>query len=174
MFRMTPRRVRKMSSDRASRNFPIVVSIIVALMLAIAPMPEWAVAFRPDWVAITLIYWSMNLPRTYGVGIAWLVGIVLDVAQGTLLAQHALALSLVVYLTVKFHLQLRVFPASQMAATVLALLGIYRFVLFWINGIAGVEADAVTYWGPVLSGALLWPIIATVLNSLPYRSGSRA
>ena len=163
-----------MSNERASRSFPIIASLIAALMLAIAPMPEWAQAFRPDWVALTLIYWAMNLPRTYGIGIAWLIGIVLDVAQGTLLAQHALGLSLIVYLTVKFHLQLRVFPMSQMAATVLALLGLYRFVLFWINGIAGVDASAVSYWGPVVSGALIWPVVATVLGTLPYRSRSRA
>ena len=162
-----------MSSERASRSFPVIVSIIVALMLAIAPMPEWAEPFRPDWVALTLIYWAMNLPRTCGVGVAWLIGIVLDVAQGTLLAQHALGLSLIVYLTVKFHLQLRVFPMSQMAATVFALLAMYRFVLFWINGIAGVEAAAVSYWGPVLTGALVWPLIATVLRTVPVRAASR-
>lgn len=157
------------SRDRTSRPLPIIGSIVVALMLAIAPLPDWAIPFRPDWVAMTLIYWAMHLPRTCGVGIAWLVGLVLDVAQGTLLAQHALALSLVVYLTAKFHLQLRVFPMSQMAATVMALLGIYRFIIFWINGVAGVSAPATTYWGPVVTGALLWPLLAMVLGSLPYR-----
>ena len=163
-----------MAKDRVSRHLPIVLSIIVALMLTIAPMPQWAIAFRPDWVALTLIYWAMNLPRTWGIGIAWLIGIVLDVMQGTLLAQHALALSLIVYLTVKFHLQLRVFPTSQMAATVFALLAIYRFVLFWINGIAGVSVPLVTYWGPVITGALFWPLVAGVLRTVPYRAGSRS
>jgi len=163
-----------MSKDRASRNGPVAISILVAMLLMLAPMPGWAAPFRPDWIALTLIYWSMNLPRTYGVGIAWLIGIFLDVAQGTLLAQHALALSLIAFLTIKFHLQLRVFPVSQMAATVLALLAIYRFVLFWINGIAGVDVPAVTYWGPVVTGALVWPLVAMLLRALPYRARSRA
>ncbi len=163
-----------MSKERASRRLPVILSIVAALMLAIAPMPEWAAAFRPDWVALTLIYWAMNLPRTWGVGIAWVIGIVLDVAHGTLLAQHALALSLIVYLTVKFHLQLRVFPMSQLAATVFALLAVYRFVLFWINGVAGVDAPAVTYWGPVITGALLWPLVVILLRAVRYRAGARA
>ena len=158
-----------MSRDRASRPLPILLSIIVAMMLAIAPLPDWLNAYRPDWVPLTLIYWSMHLPRTYGIGIAWLTGLVLDVALGTLLAQHALALSLVIYLTAKFHLQLRVFPVSQMAATVLALLSVYRFVLFWINGVAGVSAAAVVYWGPIVTGTLAWPLVALILGSLPYR-----
>jgi rod shape-determining protein MreD len=131
-------------------------------MLAIAPMPEWAEAFRPNWVALTLIFWAMNLPASYGVGWAWVIGLVLDVAQGTLLGQHALALSLVIYVTVKFHLQFRQFPALQLTVTVFALLAIYQFILFWINGVAGFNAPAVNYWGPVVTGTLIW-LPATML-----------
>ena len=78
-------------------------------------------------------------------------------------------MSLIIYLTAKFHLQLRVFPVSQMAATVLALLSVYRFILFWINGVAGVSAPAVTYWGPIVTGTLAWPLLVLILESLPYR-----
>jgi len=159
-----------MSDDRASRRLPVLISIVVALMLAIAPMPNWAAPFRPDWVALTLIYWSMHLPRTYSVGHAWLVGIVLDVAHGTLLGQHALALSCIVYLTIKFHLQLRLYPVSQMALTIVPLLGLYEFLLFWINGVAGIHAPLAAYWGPVLTSALLWPLVTLVLRTVPYRS----
>ncbi len=109
-----------MSSRRSKRTFPVIVSIVVALMLAIAPLPGWAEPFRPDWVALTLIYWSMTLPQNYSVGSAWIVGLILDVAQGTLLGEHALALCLVIYITVKFHLQLRQFPLLQLSATVFA------------------------------------------------------
>ena len=133
-----------MTQDRASRRLPVVACIIAALMLAIAPMPDWASPFRPDWVALTLIYWAMILPRTYSVGTAWIVGILLDVAQGSLLGQHAVALFFVAYISVKFHLQFRVFPVSQMTATVFAILAFYQFILFWVNGVAGVNAPAVT------------------------------
>ena len=161
-----------MSNDRASRRLPILTSIVVALMLAIAPMPDWAGPFRPDWVALALIYWSMNLPRTYSVGHAWLIGIVLDVAHGTLLGQHAIALSCIVYLTIKFHLQFRLYPVSQMALTIIPLLGLYEFLLFWINGVTGIHAPLTTYWGPVLTRALLWPLITLVLRTVPYRTRS--
>jgi rod shape-determining protein MreD len=159
-----------MSNERASRRLPILVSIVVALMLAIAPLPDWATAFRPDWVALTLVYWSMNLPRTYSVGHAWLVGIVLDVAHGTLLGQHALALSCIVYLTVKFHLQFRLYPVSQMALTIIPLLALYEFLLFWINGVTGIHAPLVTYWGPLITSALIWPLLVMALRTVPYRS----
>ena len=159
-----------MSSDRATRRVPILMSIVVALMMVMAPLPDWAAPYRPDWVAMTLIFWSLTLPRTYSVGHAWLVGIVLDVAHGTLLGQHALALSFVVYLTVKFHLQLRVFPVSQMALTIVPLLAVYEFLLFWINGVTGIHTALAVYWGPILTSALLWPLATIVLRTVPYGS----
>lgn len=158
-----------MTADRSSRGLPVIACIVAALMLAMAPMPDWASPFRPDWVALTLIYWTMMLPRTYSVGTAWIVGIILDVAQGTLLGQHAMALCFVVYVTVKFHLQFRVFPASQMSATVFAMLAFYQFILFWINGVAGVTTPAITYWGPVITGALIWPLLTLIFGSVRYR-----
>ncbi len=155
-----------MSERRVSRTLPIIATFVVALMLAIAPLPGWAEPYRPSFVTLTLIYWSMTLPQNYSVGSAWIVGVVLDVAQGTLLGQHALALSFVVYITVKFHLQLRQFPMLQLSATVFALLALQQFILFWINGVVGVNAPTETYWGPVISGTLLWPILAIILAGI--------
>lgn len=159
-----------MSNNAASRPLPVIVSIVLALILSIAPMPDWAAPYRPDWVAMTLIYWTMNLPRSYSVGWAWIIGIVLDVAQGTLLGQHALALSLVIYLTAKFHLQLRQFPLLQLTATVFALLSLYQFILFWINGVAGVNTPIVSYWGPLLTSLLLWPMLSMLFGGIRYRA----
>lgn len=155
-----------MSDRRVSRTLPIITTIVVALMLAIAPLPDWTVPYRPDFVTLTLIYWSITLPQNYNVGSAWIVGVVLDVAQGTLLGQHALALSLVVYITVKFHLQLRPFPMLQLSAAVFILLALHQFILFWINGVVGVNAPAEMYWGPVVSGTLVWPILAAMLAGI--------
>ena len=158
-----------MSDARNARRLPVLLSIVAALMLSIVPLPSVVEAFRPDWVALTLIYWAMTLPRSYSVGTAWVVGIVVDVAHGTLLGQHALALCFVVYVTVKFHLQLRVFPLSQMTATVFALLALYQFLLFWINGVAGEHTESVTYWGPVISGTLIWPVLSMLLSGISHR-----
>lgn len=163
-----------MSNGRNTWRLPVLLSIVVALMLGIVPLPAAVEAFRPDWVALTLIYWAMTLPRSYSVGTAWVVGIVVDVAHGTLLGQHALALCFVIYVTVKFHLQLRVFPLSQMTATVFALLALYQFLLFWINGVAGLHTDAVTYWGPVVSGTLIWPLLSMLFAGIRYRVRSDA
>jgi hypothetical protein len=53
---------------------------------------------------------------------------------------------------------------------VLALLAIYQFILFWINGVAGTYADAVAYWGPLVSGTVLWPLVAHFYSGIRYRA----
>ena len=161
-----------MNRDRASRRLPIIISLLIGLMLTMMPLPNAIAAFRPDWLALLVIFWAMQLPRTWSVGTAWIIGIVLDVSQGTLLGQHALALCVVAFVTVRFHLLMRVFPLPQLTATVLPILALYQFLMFWINGVAGVHAPAVAYWGPVVSGTLLWPVVMTFLSGMRYRTRS--
>ena len=158
-----------MSSMGASGRVPVIVTLIVALMLMILPLPDRVEPFRPDWVTLTLIYWAMMLPRTWSVGSAWIVGIILDVAQGTILGQHALALSVVVFVTVRFHLLMRVFPMQQLTATIFALLALYQFLLFWINGVAGIDVRLVHYWAPVIVGTILWPVVTMLLSGIRQR-----
>ena len=162
-----------MISARASRHLPVIVMILLALMLTLVPLPEALDPLRPDWVMLILIYWAMTAPSSYNVGSAWVIGILLDVAQGTLLGQHALALCVVVYVTIKFHLLMRVFPLLQLTATVFALLALYQFLLFWINGVAGVTASAIDYWVSVITGAIVWPFLAMFLSGMSFRAQTR-
>ena len=161
-----------MSRDHGSHRLPVVMTLLVGLMLSIMPLPDGLRAFRPDWIALLLIFWAMHLPRTWSVGTAWIIGVILDVSYGTLLGQHALALSITVFVTVRFHLLMRVFPLSQLTATIFALLALYQFLLFWINGVAGVTAPATTYWGPVITGSVVWPFLYMFLSGVRYRSRS--
>jgi len=158
-----------MNRGSGLRRLPVIVTIIFSLMLMVIPLPDWAAPFRPDWIALTLVYWAMMMPRTWSVGSAWIIGIVLDVAQGTILGQHALALCFIVFMTVRFHLLMRVFPIQQLTATVFAILAVYQFILFWVNGVAGVDVPAVNYWGPVISGTLFWPVVTILLSGVRAR-----
>ena len=160
--------------SRPERRLPVLITLLVGLMLSIMPLPESVEPFRPDWLALLLIFGAMQLPRSWSVGTAWIVGIVLDVSYGTLLGQHAVALCVIVFATVRFHLLMRVFPLSQLTLTVFALISLYQFILFWINGVAGVTAPSITYWAPVITGTLLWPFFYMFLSGIRFRSSSGA
>jgi rod shape-determining protein MreD len=141
----------------ARRNWwTSILSLVATLALASVPLPDAVAPLRPDWVAVVLLYWSLMAPRHFSLMTAFWMGIALDTLSGALLGQNALALLVVVYLAEKFHLRLRVFPLSQLAVTVLLLLGLYEFILFWIDGMAGRPVPLAERWVPPLTGTLVW------------------
>lgn len=161
-----------MSPARAQGGWLIAATIVVALMLAILPLPTWAEAYRPAWVIIALIYWSMQEPQRVGVGVAWTVGLLLDVMQGSLLGQHAFAAAVVAYLTLGLHQRLRVFPLLQQALTVLMFTALYQLILLWFNGIIGKGPVGWQYWMPSLMSLILWPWVFVFMRDLRRRSRS--
>jgi rod shape-determining protein MreD len=141
-----------------------MLSLAATLALAAVPLPDSVAHFRPDWVAVVLIYWSLIAPRQFSLLTAFWMGIALDTLTGALLGQNALALLVVVYLAEKFYLRLRVFPVSQLAITVLILLGLYEFILFWIDGRAGRTVPLNERWLPPLTGTLVWVVLYVFLD----------
>ena len=151
-------------SARETRSLAPAFSLLGALILSIFPLPDAIASFRPDWVAIVLLYWSLVAPHRYGLVTAAFVGIVLDTLTGSLLGQHALALLLIVFLSQRFHLRIRAFPASQVAMVVIGLLGLYEFVLFWVDGIAGRTVPLIDRWAPLVGGAVVWLVMLALLE----------
>jgi rod shape-determining protein MreD len=149
------------------------LTLLGALILSALPLPDSVAAFRPDWAVIVLIYWSLIAPRRYGLLTALWMGLALDTLSGALLGQHALALLIVVYLSQRFYLRIRVFPMSQLAVTVVLLLSVYQFTLFWIDGIAGRTVPLIERWGPVVSGAVLFALILTAFDRRRQAAAAR-
>ena len=144
----------------------IVVTLCVAMLLAILPMPEWARPFRPQWVTLVLLYWAIALPHRVGVGSGFLAGIVLDVLTGALLGQHALGLSVVTFIAIQLHQRIRVFPFWQQSLGILVLLVIEHLLSLWVIGATRGVAPGLSYWGVPLIGALLWPWIFVTLRKV--------
>ncbi len=147
----------------------IFVSVLVAYMLTIVPLPEWARLARPEWAALVLIYWCMAVPHRVGVVIGWLVGLGQDAVQATLLGQHALAYALVAYLVLRLHQRIRVYPLPQQALIVLVLLLLSNLVQAWISGLANQPVPGAAYWLPPLIGTLLWPWVFVIMRGVRRR-----
>ena len=142
-------------------------------ILTIVPTPDFLENFKPDWTLLLLIFLSINIPKEFNVGTAFILGILVDVSKGTLLGQHAFAYLLVIFLTSKLHLQLRNYPLLQLTAIICLILMIYQFILFWINGVSGISSSISSYMGPVISGTVLWPIISKLFGTLFLYSTSK-
>lgn len=142
------------------------LTIIAAFVLSMMPLPDWAQAFRPDWVTLVLIYWVMALPANIGVTIAWCVGLMLDVSHGAILGQHALGLVLVIYVVHSQHQRLRVASLVQQAIVIFILLLMKQAIVLWVSGIMGHPPDSWLYFMSSLTGALFWPWIYIILRDL--------
>ncbi len=141
-------------------------TLLAALILMLIPLPDWAGPWRPDWLAITLIYWCMARPEHLGVGIAWLLGLLVDVVYGTLLGQYALGFAILAFITIRFHTRARNYPIHQQAIFVGVTLLPYMSILLWIQGVQGEDPKSWTYWAPVLTSMLLWPVVYNVLRAV--------
>lgn len=143
-----------------------VLTFLAAIALTIVPLPHWAVWLRPMWVPMLLITWVMLKPEWAHIGIAFVVGLFLDVLLGTIMGEHALALSFVCYFVARFHHNLKLFPISQQALVVFLLLFCYQFIGFWIQHFVSHAAGTWWYWLPILPSALLWPLLFWMMQSL--------
>lgn len=157
-----------MTSEMRGR-LVLYTTFAIALILSVVPVPHWAEPFIPDWVALTLIYWCMATPERVSVGTGWILGLILDVLYGSLLGQHALALTVISFITVKMHLKFRMFPRWQQAVSVLILLAINQLLVIWIRGIIGQAPDTIAYWTPSIVGMILWPWLFVVLRDVRRR-----
>ena len=157
-----------MTRDSRTR---LLLSALLALILTVLPLPWWLDVARPAFLVLTVIYWSVNAPRAGGLAIGFFAGLMLDVFQGPVLGEHALALSLITYIAVREHQRIRSKPAIQQALIVLAALIMYEVVLFMIDGWTGHPVTSPLRWVHTLSGALIWPAAAAILS---YGAGHHA
>ena len=151
---------------RPVRIWPVILTFILALAFEVMPLPDALQAFRPPLVMMILIYWTMMWPQRVGVGTAFCIGICLDILHGQLLGQNALALIVVTYLTLRFHLQIRIFPLWQLTMTVFALLTFNALLQLLVEGLAGFSAGGLMRWTQVLTGTLLWPFVMGAMDRL--------
>jgi rod shape-determining protein MreD len=142
----------------------IILTIVLAMCLRIAPMPGIMAVINPDWVLLSLIYWALAVPERVGIFHAWTFGLLTDVLMGRLFGQHALTYSLIIYLCLKLHKRLRQFPLIQQGLFIFFCLLLSQLLLFWIKNLQHPSQLHPSFWLPVITGTLCWPLVYTALR----------
>lgn len=161
-----------MNSLLTRGTWGVFLTLTAALLLTIIPLPEAGADLRPQWVALTLIFWALNLPDRVGVFWGFGAGLALDAATGSLLGHHALGLSIVAYVAIELHARVRAFLLWQQTLFVWLLLVLERLLSLWIQGATGQPMPSLGYWGSTLIGLTLWPWLSVVLRDLGRRAGA--
>jgi len=154
----------------------ILFSCFLGLLGNLAPASGITLVVRPDFLALVILYWCIQEPRYMGVGIAWMFGLVMDVADATVFGQHALAYAVLAYGAEYFRRRVLRFPLWQQAVQVAALMVLCALIVLLVRFVGGAPLPTWQYLVPPLVGALLWPVVSVLLQTpqRPSRSRTRS
>jgi len=146
----------------ASNAF-VFLSLLVALLLNWLPWQGIFLALRPDFVALTLLYWCTHKPFRVGIGMAWMVGIIADVADASLFGQHALAYSVLAFGGIVLNRRMQMFDLRQQSLQVFPVLLMtyvtYALVHWQLHGYI-----AWSYFLGSVVSAMLWIPLTLMLQ----------
>jgi rod shape-determining protein MreD len=142
----------------------ILLTCFLGLLGNMSPGSELTLALRPDFLALVILYWCIQEPRYMGVGVAWMLGLVMDVADATVFGQHALAYAVLAYAAEYFRRRVLRFPLWQQAPQVAVLLLVCAALVLLVRVVGGAPIPRWTYFAPPIVGALLWPLLSVLLQ----------
>ncbi len=144
----------------------VILTLLIALIATIMPLPLSVDAFRPDWVLVVLIYWCLALPSRVNVISAGFVGLVLDVLLGSILGVHTAAMAVAVYIVAGNFQKIRNFSVWQQALIVGVLSALYHLIVFWMQRFLTDAVFLPSYLYPVITTIILWPWAFLLLRKI--------
>jgi rod shape-determining protein MreD len=149
----------------------IMASLLTAFVLNLLPWGHWSGV--PDFVALVLVFWSIHQPRRVGIGIAFMMGLLMDVHDATLLGENALSYTLLSYFAIMIHRRLLWFRLSAQALHVLPLLLVMQTVQLVVRVMVTGNFPSWMYFLESLVSAALWPIVSLILLAPQRRAADR-
>lgn len=147
-------------------SFVFILTFIVALMLEGLTFPAHLIWFRPEWALLVVLYWVIALPLRVGVGVAWFLGLLVDLLQGGVIGQHSLTYVLITFMCVVLYKRLRMYRRWQQALFVFLLVSINQLVGFWLDHYTGDAEPTLMIFMPAIITALLWPWCFIILRNI--------
>jgi rod shape-determining protein MreD len=142
---------------------PLFVWFTMILAFALNLVPLGRVPAMPDFVALVLVFWNVHQPRRVGIGAAFLFGLVMDVHDGALLGQHALAYSLLSFFATTIHRRLLWFAVPAQALQILPLFVAAHAVSLLVRMLAGGMFPGWEFLLAPVFESLLWPLAVWLL-----------
>ena len=159
-----------MNLARREPRWAVTFTLLLALIAQVIPLPDWLSVVRPAFVALVIIYWSIYAPHAGGIFAPWLAGIALDVFKGEVLAQNALAIALIAYVTMSLHQRLRNQTLVQQSLFAFLMLMVNEVVVWGIEGWSGHSVASPWRWIQPMIGAMMWPFIALLVGRTHTRT----
>lgn len=140
----------------------ICISFVVAFLLNLMP---WGHVYGvPDFVALVLLFWAINESRRVGLGVAFMLGLLMDVNNATFLGETALAYTLMTYFAITLHRQILWFSLAKQVWYILVLLCIPELVQIIVQFLAGSRTAGWFWILDCVIGTVVWPLVCWLLT----------
>lgn len=151
----------------------IYLSLFAAFICILIPWSGLALALRPDFMLLVLLFWLLRAPNQCSVGTAWFMGLWIDLASGGIFGQYALAYTITAFFAVIYQRRLVLFSSTQQLFYVLSLLLLSQCILLILKAFAGQDFAGWSYFLPSVTGVLLWQIAVSFgLNTGRHAHGN--
>lgn len=151
---------------RHTSPISVYISLLLALLCQLFPWVGQGVIFRPDFVLIVTLYWLLRAPNLCNVGMAWFAGLLVDLATGSLLGQHALSFAIAAFIALSYQRRLVLFNPWQLLGYVFAILTIERIIILLLKLFEGNENPGFGYFWPIITGLILWQLMILLFGGL--------
>lgn len=151
---------------QSTKGWFIFLSLIGALILNLLPLQGIFLTLRPDFVALAILYWSINQPQRVGMSITFGMGLLMDFSNISVLGQHAMAYCVVTYLALAFHRRLRIFNSFQQAPQIGLILIFMQLIVLLTGLLSGVGYPGWSFFLMSMTGMMIWPPICFILGIL--------
>ncbi len=137
----------------------VYFSLLAGLFLQLLPWPSLLLHIKPDFLLLVLLFWLLRAPNICNIGLAWIAGIFMDLVNGDLFGQNALAYSLTAFFALMYQRRLILFTVLQQSGYVFLLLFLNQFILLLLKSFSGSDYFGWSYFVPSLTGILLWHLV---------------
>jgi rod shape-determining protein MreD len=156
----------KGTSIRISHSGHVIsLSLLVGLAFNLLP---WSVDYlwlRPDFLLLVLLFWVIYQPARVGLGAAWALGLIIDLTDGSILGQHALAYAVTTFALMLLQRRMFNFPPWQQTMHIAGLLLIEQSMSVVVATFVGDSFHALQYFSAILTGTICWIPLWSILHS---------
>lgn len=142
----------------------ILLSVFIGIYFSFLPLPYWALWFRPELALMVVIYWVITFPFRFGIIFSGIIGLIIDILEGGILGQNALAFIIISYICLLFYTQLRMFTLLLQSICIFFFSLLYQLIIFWICNISGGYFDNMILMMPAIVSCFFWSVLKLLLD----------
>ena len=151
----------------------VFFSLVGAYLFSVLPWSGVWLLARPDLMLLVLLFWALHEPRSVGQGLAFMMGLLMDVSDSMLLGQHALVYVMAVFGAQVLRVRILTFPLPEQTLHVMGLTMAASGLMLLLNMALGAEFPGAGFFISPVVAAMLWAPVNWVLylSSVRRRRG---